>query len=58
MLFRSLKAGDIIKNIAMIVGGGGGGRPQFAQAGGKSPDKIPQALERAVEIIKLTLSTC
>ncbi len=39
-----IKAGDWIKAIAPIVGGGGGGRPDFAQAGGKDPSKIAEAL--------------
>ncbi|MBN2824954.1 MAG: alanine--tRNA ligase [Campylobacterales bacterium] len=39
-----IKAGDWIKNIAPIVGGGGGGRPDFAQAGGKDTSKIDEAL--------------
>jgi len=43
----SVKAGDWIKTIAPIVGGGGGGRPDFAQAGGKDPSKITTALEEA-----------
>ncbi len=42
-----LKAGDWIKAIAPIVGGGGGGRPDFAQAGGKDPSKIQTALEES-----------
>jgi len=42
-----VKAGDWIKSIAPIVGGGGGGRPDFAQAGGKDPSKITTALEEA-----------
>jgi len=42
-----LKAGDWIKSIAPIVGGGGGGRPDFAQAGGKDPSKVTIALEEA-----------
>ena len=42
-----IKAGDWIKSIAPIVGGGGGGRPDFAQAGGKDPSKIQTALEEA-----------
>jgi len=42
-----VKAGDWIKSIAPIVGGGGGGRPDFAQAGGKDPSRITTALEEA-----------
>ena len=41
------KAGDWIKHVAPVVGGGGGGRPDMAQAGGKDPDKLPDALEAA-----------
>ena len=36
--------GNLIKEVASIVGGGGGGRPNMAQAGGKLPEKIPEAL--------------
>ncbi|MDH5464614.1 MAG: alanine--tRNA ligase [Thiovulaceae bacterium] len=46
------KAGDWIKNIAPILGGGGGGRPDFAQAGGKDPSKINEAKEKALAYIK------
>ncbi len=49
---KGLKAGDIVKAIAPIVDGGGGGRPQMAQAGGKKPEKIKDALARARELIK------
>ncbi len=42
-----IKAGDWIKTIAPIVGGGGGGRPDFAQAGGKDPNRITEALEES-----------
>ncbi len=42
-----IKAGDWIKTIAPIVGGGGGGRPDFAQAGGKDQSKITTAIEEA-----------
>jgi alanyl-tRNA synthetase len=56
MIEKGLSAGDIIKNIAPIVEGGGGGRPQMAQAGGKNPQKIDEALTKAAEIIKEKLS--
>jgi alanyl-tRNA synthetase len=50
---RGLNAGDVIRVAAQIAGGGGGGRPTLAQAGGKDPDKLPEALAAArVEIEK------
>jgi alanyl-tRNA synthetase len=49
---KGLKAGDIVKKIAPIVGGGGGGRPQMAQAGGKNPDKISEAIAAAQKLIQ------
>ena len=48
---RGIKAGDLIKQIAPIVGGGGGGRPNMAQAGGKDPAKLGEALTLARKII-------
>lgn len=48
----NIKAGDWIKNVAPIVGGGGGGRPDFAQAGGKDPSKINEAKEAALQFAK------
>ena len=51
-LTRRYHAGNIIKELARIVGGGGGGRPDFAQAGGKEPAKIAAALKRAEELIR------
>ena len=48
---KGLKAGDMIKNIAPVIGGGGGGRPDMAQAGGKLPDKLPAALQQAKEFL-------
>ncbi|MDF1877054.1 alanine--tRNA ligase [Sulfurimonas sp. SAG-AH-194-L11] len=50
------KAGDWIKNIAPILGGGGGGRPDFAQAGGKLPAKLPEAKEAALAYITKELN--
>ncbi len=44
-------AGNLIKGMAAIVGGGGGGRPNMAQAGGKNPDKVPEALDAAANIL-------
>lgn len=48
---KGIKAGDLIKPLAQIVGGGGGGRPQMAQAGGKLPEKIPTLLEQTGQIV-------
>ena len=45
-------AGNLIKGIAALVGGGGGGRPNMAQAGGKNPAGIDEALEKAKEVLK------
>ena len=44
---QGVKAGDLIKEIAPIVGGRGGGRPDMAQGGGNDPSAIPQAIKRA-----------
>jgi alanyl-tRNA synthetase len=52
---RGLKAGDVLKAIAPIVEGGGGGRPQMAQAGGKKPENIDDALKKAAELISQKL---
>ena len=46
-----IHAGDLIKIVAEIVGGKGGGRPDFAQAGGPEAEKLDQALEHAKEFI-------
>jgi len=51
----NIKAGDWIKNIAPIVGGGGGGRPDFAQAGGKDVSKVPEAKVAALAYAKENL---
>ena len=44
-------AGNILKEIAAIVGGSGGGRPDMAQAGGTQPEHLDQALQRVFEIV-------
>jgi alanyl-tRNA synthetase len=51
-LTKRYHAGNIIRELAGMVGGGGGGRPDFAQAGGKEPAKIDAALKRAEELIR------
>jgi alanyl-tRNA synthetase len=53
---KKLMAGKIVGQIAKIVGGGGGGRPHLATAGGKDIAKIPEALNGVEEIIKSFLS--
>ncbi|MBQ6094275.1 MAG: alanine--tRNA ligase, partial [Lachnospiraceae bacterium] len=45
-------AGNLIKGIAALVGGGGGGRPNMAQAGGKNPAGIPAAIEEAAKVLE------
>ena len=45
-------AGNLIKEIASLVGGGGGGRPNMAQAGGKNPAGIKDALEKAIKVVE------
>ncbi len=53
---RKLSAGEWIRPVAASVGGGGGGRPDLAQAGGKTPEKLPEALQIALETIRKMLS--
>jgi alanyl-tRNA synthetase len=53
---RKLSAGEWIRPVAAEVGGGGGGRPDMAQAGGKNPAKLPQALQIAKETIRSMLA--
>ena len=48
---KGAHAGNLIKGIAALVGGGGGGRPAMAQAGGKNPAGIADALAKAVEVL-------
>jgi alanyl-tRNA synthetase len=50
-----IKAGQIVKELAPIVGGAGGGRPDFAEAGGKSPDKIDEMLDASRRVIEALL---
>ena len=49
---KGAHAGNLVKGIAGCVGGGGGGRPNMAQAGGKNPAGIKDALEKAAEVLE------
>jgi len=55
-LIGRIKAGQVVKALAPIVGGGGGGRPDFAEAGGKQPDKIDELLAASETVIAKLLS--
>jgi alanyl-tRNA synthetase len=55
LISRGLKAGDLIKRVAQVVGGGGGGRPDMAQAGGKDPEKLAEALQQVEAYIQENL---
>jgi len=48
---KKYHAGQIVKQVAAMVGGGGGGRPDMAQAGGTKPEKLPEALASVFDII-------
>jgi len=49
-----LHAGKLVQEVAKAVGGGGGGRPDLAQAGGKNPERLGVALEKVFELIAQT----
>ena len=53
---KGAMAGNIIKETAPIIGGKGGGRPNMAQAGGSDADKLDEALNKAVEVVKAQLA--
>ena len=52
---EKVSASDVIRGAAAIVGGGGGGRPTMARAGGKDPEKLPDALAEAERLILAAL---
>ena len=52
---RGLHAGNLVKQVAQVVGGGGGGRPTLAQAGGKDVGKLAEALDQVPVYIKTNL---
>jgi alanyl-tRNA synthetase len=56
LVARGVKAGEIVKVAAAAVGGGGGGRDTLARAGGRDPEKLPEAMAAAEEAIEAALS--
>jgi alanyl-tRNA synthetase len=52
---RGLHAGRLVKSVAQRVGGGGGGRPTLAQAGGRDASRLPEALDGVPELVRESL---
>ena len=52
---RGLKAGDIVRGVAQLAGGSGGGKPHLAQAGGRDPGKLDEALAQVAHIVEQQL---
>jgi alanyl-tRNA synthetase len=53
---RGLNAGSIVRQAASAMGGSGGGKPNLAQAGGKEPSRLPDALAAARELVAASLA--
>ena len=53
---RGLKAGALVGRVAKLIGGGGGGRPTLASAGGRSPEKLESALAESADILEAMLN--
>ena len=51
-----IKAGDLVSRVAAIVGGKGGGRPDMAQAGGTMPDKLEEAMDSVIGLVRTMLA--
>jgi alanyl-tRNA synthetase len=52
---KGVNAGEIVKAASPIIGGGGGGKPNFAQGGGTKPEKLQDAVKAAEEAIRKQL---
>jgi alanyl-tRNA synthetase len=52
LVSRGIRADELIKPVAQLINGSGGGRPQMAQAGSKHPSRVPEALDECGTIIK------
>jgi alanyl-tRNA synthetase len=55
LVAQGVSAGNWVRDVAPIVGGGGGGKPDLAQAGGKQPEKLSEALAKAKEVARTML---
>ncbi|MDP6775600.1 MAG: alanine--tRNA ligase, partial [Candidatus Latescibacteria bacterium] len=55
LISRGVQAGTVVKEVARLVGGGGGGKPHMAQAGGKNPEKMKEALAEVPGIVRAQL---
>jgi alanyl-tRNA synthetase len=52
---KGVNAGEIVRLVSPVIGGGGGGKPNFAQGGGTQPEKLQEAIKKAEETIKKQL---
>jgi len=52
---KGVNAGEIVREVAPLIGGGGGGKPNFAQGGGTKPKKLQEAVKTAEQTIKKQL---
>ncbi|HOT90823.1 MAG TPA: alanine--tRNA ligase [Anaerolineae bacterium] len=53
---RGIHAGNLVRDLARVVGGGGGGRPDMAQAGGRDPSKLSEALDKVPSLLRAMLT--
>ncbi|MCS7065749.1 MAG: DHHA1 domain-containing protein, partial [Fimbriimonadales bacterium] len=53
---RGLHAGNLVRTLAQQIGGSGGGKPDFAQAGGNQPEKLPDALKSLPQLIRQSIT--
>jgi alanyl-tRNA synthetase len=56
-LDKGANSGSIVKEAAAVIGGSGGGRPNFAQGGGTQIENLSKAVEKALEILKRQLKS-
>ena len=54
---KGLHAGNLARDTAKVMGGGGGGRPDMAQAGGRQPEKLDQALQGVAGLVREELAS-